>query len=212
MKTDDLITAIAADAGAPRAPIGRTVWLAAGIAAIICGALFLTLLPIRPDMPAALGDPRFLFKWAFTLSLLLSALVLIVQLARPQTLPAPLLILLLAGPLVLGIGIASEMIALPAIDWVPTMIGTNALSCVIYIPILSAPPLIVMLLALRQGAPAHPALAGAVAGLVGAGIGATFYAMHCQNDSPLFLAAWYLLATAFVTATGAVLGDRLLRW
>jgi hypothetical protein len=69
-----------------------------------------------------------------------------------------------------------------------------------------------MLLVLRQGATTRPALAGAVAGLVAAGIAATFYATHCQNDSPLFLAAWYVLATLFVAAVGAVLGTRLLRW
>ena len=45
-----------------------------------------------------------------------------------------------------------------------------------------------------------------------AGIAATFYATHCQNDSPLFLAAWYVLATLFIAGVGAVLGTRLLRW
>ena len=41
---------------------------------------------------------------------------------------------------------------------------------------------------------------------------ATLYAAHCTDDSPLFIAAWYSLAIAFVTVVGAVIGSRALRW
>jgi hypothetical protein len=114
--------------------------------------------------------------------------------------------------MVLVAGVGSELISLPPADWMPTMVGTNAMGCMVLIPLLSALPLVVMIIALRQGAPARPALAGAVAGLVAAGIAATFYATHCQNDSPLFMAVWYAMATAIVAAAGALLGARLLRW
>lgn len=212
MKTDDLISAIAADAAAPRAPIARTVWLGAGVAVITAAIMFAALLPMRADMAVALGDAHFLFKWAFTLTLLLTALAVIVRLARPEEVPGLQLLTLLAAPLVLALGVASELVALPASDWMPTMVGTNAWGCMIFIPILSALPLVVLIIALRQGAPAHPALTGAVAGLLAAGVAATFYAMHCQNDSPLFLAAWYVLATAIVASVGSLLGALLLRW
>jgi hypothetical protein len=82
----------------------------------------------------------------------------------------------------------------------------------IFIPLLSALPLTAFLIALRQGAPSRPALTGAVAGLASTGIGATLYASHCTSDSPLFMAAWYVIATAIVAVAGAVLGARLLRW
>jgi hypothetical protein len=36
--------------------------------------------------------------------------------------------------------------------------------------------------------------------------------MHCPDDSPLFVAVWYPIAIAFMTAVGAALGARLLRW
>jgi hypothetical protein len=68
------------------------------------------------------------------------------------------------------------------------------------------------LFGLRHGAPARPALAGALAGLLSAGLAATLYAAHCNDDSPLFVATWYTLATALVTAIGALLGARLLRF
>lgn len=212
MKTDDLIKAIAADTGMPRAPIGWVVWTGALIGIVATAALFFYLLPTRPDLEAAMTDWHFLIKWAFSFTLLGTAMALIVSLARPYRTSTSKVLLLLAAPLVLAIGVAAELIALPPSFWMPTMIGTNAVSCILYVPLLSGLPLAVMILALRKGAPARPALAGAVAGLVAAGIAASFYATHCQNDSPLFLAAWYILATALVAGVGALLGALLLRW
>lgn len=212
MKTNDLINAIAADAEAPRAPIGWIVWVAAGFGVIATAVLFYNLLPTRPDMEAALGDWHFLLKWAFSLTLLVTAMALTVSLARPQGVPSLKMLLLLGAPIVLALGVVAEMISLPASFWTPSLIGTNAMACIIYVPILSGIPLAAMIIALRQGAPARPALAGAVAGLAAAAIAASFYATHCQNDSPLFLAAWYILATAIVAGVGAILGARLLRW
>jgi hypothetical protein len=68
------------------------------------------------------------------------------------------------------------------------------------------------LLGLRRGAPSRPAVAGAIAGMVSAGLAATLYASHCTDDSPLFVATWYTLATALVTAVGAAVGSRVLRY
>lgn len=212
MKTDDLINAIAADAEAPRVPIGKVLLAGAGVGVLVAGLLFYVLLPLRPDMEAALGDWHFLLKWVFSLTLIATASVLVVGLARPQPSPGWKLLPLLGAPLVLATGVATELISLPPSYWMPTMIGTNAVACIVFVPLLSGLPLAALIIALRAGAPAHPALAGAVAGLLAAGIAATFYATHCQNDSPLFLAAWYVLATAIVAGIGAVLGAWLLRW
>ena len=65
---------------------------------------------------------------------------------------------------------------------------------------------------MRGAAPASPTLAGAAAGLLAAAAGATLYAFHCFDDSPLFVVTWYSLATTLVVAIGAVAGHRLLRW
>jgi hypothetical protein len=69
-----------------------------------------------------------------------------------------------------------------------------------------------MLAALRAGAPRSATLAGAAAGLVAGGVGATLYATHCVDDSPLFVALWYTAGVALVTLAGAILGRWLLRW
>jgi hypothetical protein len=38
------------------------------------------------------------------------------------------------------------------------------------------------------------------------------YGLHCSDDSPLFVVAWYGLAMLLVGAAGALAGHRLLRW
>ena len=212
MKTDDLIAAISADAKSVRPPITSMVWLAAGAGVIAAAALFFAVLPLRPNFMLAMETPRFLYKWVLTLTLLATSLVLVMQLARPQPITGARLWLLLAAPAVLALGVASELIRLPQSEWMPTLVGSSATVCMISIPVLSALPLAALILALRQGAPSRPMLAGAVAGLAAAGIGSTLYATHCTNDSPLFMAAWYVIATAIVAAAGALLGARLLRW
>lgn len=80
------------------------------------------------------------------------------------------------------------------------------------VPLLSLPLLAASLIGLRHGAPTRPALAGAMAGLLSAGLAATLYAAHCTDDSPLFVATWYSIATALVTAIGALAGSKVLRF
>ncbi len=36
--------------------------------------------------------------------------------------------------------------------------------------------------------------------------------MNCPDDSPFFLAVWYMLATSIVVALGWFAGGRWLRW
>jgi hypothetical protein len=80
------------------------------------------------------------------------------------------------------------------------------------IPLLAFAPLSALLASMRYGAPSHPALAGAASGLFAGAIGAALYATHCPDDSPLFVATWYVLGMAIVTVAGSVIGARLLRW
>jgi hypothetical protein len=65
---------------------------------------------------------------------------------------------------------------------------------------------------MRNGAPENPGIAGALAGLMSAGIAATLYASNCFDDSPLFVATWYPLATLLVAGVGFISGRRWLRW
>jgi hypothetical protein len=97
-------------------------------------------------------------------------------------------------------------------EWLRRLIGQNALHCLLLIPMLSLAPAIALLLALRSGAPLNPKAAGARAGLLASGLGATLYALTCPDDSPLFIATWYTMATGTVTALCAYIGRYALRW
>jgi len=105
-----------------------------------------------------------------------------------------------------------ELIVLPAPSWGARLVGSNGLVCLLSIPLFALPMLIAEILALRQGAPTQPALAGAVAGLFAGGVAAAIYAAHCPDDSPLFVALWYSLGIAIVALAGGLAGRIALRW
>ena len=88
----------------------------------------------------------------------------------------------------------------------------HALTRLIVTRLLTALPTILAALALGVLRPRMTEVAGAVAGLLSAGLAATVYASHCTDDSPLFVATWYTLATAIVASVGALMGKRALRY
>lgn len=213
MKTDDLIRAAVADNASVKAPISRTLLAAILAGAVLAAAHFWSLLVVRSDFFAAITqDPRFIFKFLFTLGLAIPAALLVLRLARPDG-DSGALKWALALPLVLlGGAVILEMLAYPSDQWVHLAMGSMPTACVKYIPILSMAPLAALMFALRNGAPQNPALAGAAAGLFSAGIAAALYASFCVDDSPMFLAVWYVLGIMTVTALGAVIGAWLLKW
>jgi hypothetical protein len=212
MKTDDLIHAIAEDATPSGLHPQRSLALALAGAVAAAAILFWLLLGPRGDALASLAEPRFVLKFLVTLGLAAAAIGLVLRLIRPGAAPGLWRSALLLAPGLLLIGIGGELLAVPAERWMTVLVGVNARICLTYIPLMGLAPLGLILLALRRGAPTRPALAGAVAGLIAGGISAAFYASHCPDDSPLFVATWYVLAIAMLVALGALLGRRLLRW
>jgi hypothetical protein len=212
MKTDDLIAALCADAPQQQTPPRRAFAIAIAAGALIAGATFLLTLGPRPDFLSAIHTMRFDFKFVVTLVLAVTAILVVRDMARPEIRRSPMRPLLLLAPVLLVLAIGIEMMVVPSDLWMPRLIGHNMRFCTTMIPVFSIGPLALMLWALRRGAPRNPTRAGAIAGLVAGGIGATFYAAHCFDDSPLFVAIWYTLAIVFVAGVGALLGRRLLRW
>jgi hypothetical protein len=175
--------------------------------------MFAALLGVRSDFWWSLvNSPRFVFKFAVTLALAIPAFFLVRRFARPDAQSGVLEWLLLIPVLMLAGGVLVELGLIPRGHWPVYAVGTNAKECMSLIPLLSLGPLAAMLYALRQGAPANPVRAGAFAGLLAAGIGATFYASHCIDDSPLFVSIWYPIAVLAVTGAGALIGRRALSW
>ena len=92
------------------------------------------------------------------------------------------------------------------------LVGHNMRYCTTMIPMMAAPILAALIVAMRAGAPQHPGWTGALAGAASAGLAAFLYASHCPDDSPLFVATWYPLATLVCAAVGAFAGRRFLAW
>ncbi len=211
MKTDDLIKLLAEDAPAPmRLTRAVTIALASGV--LISGALLLSTVGIRHNMMSAIETIRVLFKIGFSLLLAATACGLVYRIGRPGVSAKTSALALLAPLMLLLAAVAIELAALPSDLWEANMMGRSAGYCVVFIPLLSLAPLAAFLLALRNGAPEHPALAGAAAGLASSSLAAALYAWHCADDSPLFVATWYGIAITVVTVMGAALGARYLRW
>jgi hypothetical protein len=212
METDQLIRTLAADNSHQARPVGVVLALALLAAAPVSLAIFFAGLGVRPDVMTAMHNPFFDLKFAVTLALAISAITLSLHLSRPEaSLRGWAWLLLIPAGLLVG-GIATEMMLPQRLPMMTRMVGSNSRVCLTAIPLISLPLLAAALLGLRHGAPSRPAVAGAIAGLMSAGLAATLYASHCTDDSPLFVAAWYTLATALVTAIGAWAGSKVLRF
>jgi hypothetical protein len=212
METNDLIKAIARDASAPRLSLGLLLLGACGLASVIAAIVFSALLGPRPDFAEAAHTWRFLMKFVITATLAVTALVLVAELARPDARLRRRVALLVMAPAILLAAVLVESATIPSAEWATRLLGSNSLICLTMIPLIGLGPLAVFLTALRYGAPTRPGLAGAACGLLAGGLAATFYAAHCFDDSPLFVATWYSLAIAILTLAGVAAGRYVLRW
>lgn len=211
MRTKDLIGALAHDAAtsAPRPRQAMLTALAPG--GLVSIAVFAATMGPRPDLIEALASWRFNLKLIVVAAALVLAFVDCVRLADPvntgMTTRASLAI-----PVLLLAALGLELAASPAREWGTRLMGTNALVCLAAIPTLSLGPLAAALYAMRQGAPASATATGAAAGRLAAAFAAALYALHCFDDSPLFIATWYVLASLIVIGLGALLGRSAVRW
>ena len=212
MRTSELIAALAADPVPEPIRLGRRV-----VAALVVGflgslAIYVLMLGPRPDMAAASETMRFWMKCVDSVAFALPTLLLTLRLASPDAKPRSLALWLLAPFVLLTAGVIVELAIVPQSAWMPRLMGANAMHCTITIPMLAAPVLVALIIALRAGAPLHPSLTGAMAGAAAAGVGALVYASSCPDDLPLFVATWYPLATLICIGVGALVGRRFLAW
>jgi hypothetical protein len=212
MDTDQLIRTLAADNARRPQSVGLVLALALLVAAPLSIAMFFMMLGIRPDVMTAMHNPFFDLKFVATLALAISAMIVSLHLSRPEAFLRGWgwLLLIPVGVLVGGIG--SEMMLPQRLPMMARLVGHNWRVCSIAISLMSMPLLAGALIGLRHGAPSQPAIAGAIAGMMSAGLAATLYASHCTDDSPLFVITWYSIATAAVAAIGALAGPRVLRY
>jgi hypothetical protein len=212
MKTEDLIAALAADNDTKAAPMSLAFALDLALGFLVSAIGFFVFLGLRDTFFASLDQPRFLFKFVFTLTMACTGLALTWRLSRPGVASGLARRAVLLAPALVLAACLAEMASVPADQWAARMIGHNAMHCLRLIPLMALAPLAGLFLALKHGAPSDPQRAGAAAAFAASGLSATLYAMNCPDDSPFFVAVWYMIATSVVVALGWVAGGRLLRW
>jgi hypothetical protein len=211
MRTDDLIDTLSASAGPVRpAPIGRLVWPVLAGAAVSL-AVLLVWLGLRP-MAEAVHSMSFWMKAGYSAALALAGGVAVWGLARPAGSAGRGPLIAAAALFVILCLAAARLIPASPAQATKLWLGDTWNLCPLRILVLSAPILIAALLGLRRLAPTRPRAAGAAAGLLAGGLGATLYGLYCQETAAPFVAAWYTFGIAACAVIGALLGPRLLRW
>ena len=212
MKTDDLIAALSGQAlAAPAVQIRRSLWGAAALGAVVAMVLLVAWLGMRP-LDQAVVTRAFWMKATYTACLALIGLAMVGRLARPGrgmgSVPWALGVVIVP---MIGMGGVNLLGASPQAlraAW----LGTSWSVCPWRILALATPAYLALMVALRRFAPTRLRLAGAAAGLVAGGVGATVYGLYCQESTAAFVATWYSLGIAAAVAIGAVIGGRALRW
>ncbi|HEY0295562.1 MAG TPA: DUF1109 domain-containing protein [Bordetella sp.] len=213
MKTDDMISLLAANV-APVDPGAlarryRRALLLGGLGAVL---LMLGLFGIRPDIRAMLVTPLFWAKMAFPACVAAAALLTAARLSRPG-MPVGRGWQLLAAPVaVIWIAAAVTLVAAPAPERLPMILGTTWRTCPFNITLLSIPAFIALFRAMKGLAPTHLRTAGAVAGLLASSVATMAYCLHCPEMGVAFWAVWYLAGMLIPAFVGAALGPALLRW
>jgi hypothetical protein len=212
MRTSELIAALAADPVPEPIRLERRVATAIALGLIVSLAIYAVRMGLRPDIAEAARTVRFNLKFVDAFAFALPSLLLMLTLARPDAKPRAIALWLIAPLVILAAGVVVELIVVPSEEWLSRLVGHNSMFCMRMIPLLAAPILVSLIVALRAGAPLRPGLTGAFAGAASAGIAALIYASHCPDDSPLFVATWYPLATLICMGVGALAGRRFLAW
>ena len=212
MDTDQLIRTLAADNAYRARPVGFVLALLLLAAAPVSLLMFFAELGVRADVMTAVHNPFFDLKFAVTLALAAAAITVALHLSRPEASPRGFVWLFMVPAGLLIAGISGEMMMPQRLPMMTRMVGSNSKVCMTAVPMMSLPLLAASLIGLRHGATTRPALEGAMAGLLSAGMAATIYASHCTDDSPLFVAAWYTLSAALVTVIGALVGSKVLKF
>ena len=211
MKTNDLIALLANDMH-PKKPVRQQLRGALLIGALICALLLLSVFGLNPQMGQMAVHPAFITKMVWLAALMGFSGQALLRLARPGVGP---------GHTLPGLGLALlAMVSLGLMQWLQTdaaarpaqWMGSSWTVCSVSILALSLPVLGALLWALRQLAPTRPTLSGAVAGMLASSVAAGIYSLHCPETSLTFFAVWYAGGILCVSALGALLGTRWLRW
>jgi hypothetical protein len=213
MKTDELVALLAREAPpVPRHAASRRLAIAllAGVPLSIAWMMF--EYGVRRDLVQTMYWPMFWVKLAVPLVVAVAGFVVVQRLARPGAQVRAAWLGLVLPVLALWVLALAVWFLAPADERMALVWGQSWRNCAFNIAVISVPVFVASLIALKSLAPTRPALAGAAAGAMSAGVGAAVYALHCQELAAPFLAIWYVAGMVLPVVAGAVVGDRLLRW
>jgi hypothetical protein len=212
MRTDQLILLLSEDSTIKAKRLERTMAAALMASAVFLAVVIIAVPGLRADLGAGSSFAAVAAKVGVMLSLASGGSIIVVRMSRPGT-PNGWAPALLAGVIILLVGwILFDLSQRGTAGLVERTLGNSWARCLATIPVLATLPFVLLLLAARRGAVTRPGPAGALAGLAAAALSGAFYALYCTEDSPLFVAAWYGLATITMMVFGTFAFRRFVRW
>jgi hypothetical protein len=212
MSSEELITRLVAELPASRTrwPVPRLLGAAIVLGSAVTFTVIWFMFTRSPHLAHGVST-TIAFTVVAALTLAAGTYRAALTLARPEA-EANIAWPVLLGGLILMTGVALELGSTPPHLWVSRLIGTHALGCFVSVTLLALPILFAALFAIRHGAAARPAQAGAAAGLLAGSITGALYEIHCPENSLLFVAVWHVAAIVVLAGLGAYLGRRVLYW
>ncbi len=213
MKTDDLISILAADTAPIRSrAASRQIAIAMAVGLPLAILTMLLTMGIRPDLAQAIRLPMFWVKVLFPAAVACAGFATLARLARPGVSAGAGKWASLLPVLLLWLMAIAAYAGAPPSERAAMVWGLSWRTCTVSVLMISAPIFVAAFFALRKLAPTRLAQAGACAGMLSGAAGASIYALHCPETALPFMAIWYVAAIAATAGIGAVLGPRLLRW
>ena len=213
MKTDDLISLLAADTAAvPRRAASRQMAIAMAVGVSLAILTMLLTMGTRPDLAQAIRLPMFWMKVLFPAAVACAGFATLARLARPGVSARAGEIAIVVPVLLLWLMATAAYAGAPPSERAAMVWGQSWRICTVSVLMISVPIFVAAFLALRRLAPTRLAQAGACAGMLSGAGGAAIYAFHCPETALPFMAIWYVAGIAATAGIGAVLGPRFLRW
>jgi hypothetical protein len=186
--------------------------ISGGAAAL--GLMLITVGP-RPELGSITHLSWLAVKLLFALSLIGTSTPALIRSLRPDADDEPRFKLVFSPFVVMGIGAVATLLLSRSNAWSSLLLGPHSMAsarCVLLTLLFATIPVIILMWALRRGAPTRLSRCGAIAGIVAGAIGAAAYAFSCRSESLAFIAIWYGAGITLCVLIGAQLGSRLLRW
>lgn len=213
MKTNTLIDLLVTGSGTvQRHAAARRFGIA--LASGTAGAFVLLLLVfgINPALRDFLALPNFWLKISFTAVLASAGFIASQRIARPGMAVGgakwlavvPIVAMWLLAVVVLAVAEPTARAHL--------VMGDTWSRCPFNIALLSVPPFIAAVWAVRGLAPTDLRLAGTSIGLFAGALGACVYGLFCSEFAPPFLAIWYVIGILIPAVIGCAIAPRMLRW